>query len=84
MQTVEEATKALWDYINGLPDDKKQAAIVYQRQLEQEALRHPGGMNGAIKDELQYQSERLASAMTEVSEIAASHIADHYINKAKQ
>jgi len=78
-EAVEQATKNLWDYINSLPDDRREKAIAYQEALEAEALKTEGGMQAVIQKQLVHQMMLLVECLDEVQEIAAGHVADHAI-----
>lgn len=79
-QTVEEATKALWDYIDGLPAEQRDKAILYQRGLEAEACVTPGGMAEVIPARLKQASKMLQGAMTQLEDIGYSVITASEIN----
>ena len=73
-QTVKEATKALWDYIESLEPKRREKALKYQRGLETEADSTPGGMMAVIPKRLQHARFQLIDALTEVQEVAAEAI----------
>ena len=87
-QTVEQATKALWDYINGLPPDQRTKAIEYQKGLEAEAASTEGGMMAVINKRLLHNNARLVECLGEVREIAAevvsSVVADDLMKKLRK
>ena len=74
-EDVDRATKALWDYINSLPPDRRQLAIDYQNKLEFEATTTEGGMQAVIRKQLAHQTMLLEETVQELHEIAADHVA---------
>lgn len=76
---VAKATKDLWDYINNLPEDRRQEAIKYQRKLEADALTTEGGMQVVIANQLRHQTMLLEETMDELHEIAAGYVAERAI-----
>ena len=83
-QTVEEATKALWDYIENLPPGQREKAIQYQRGLEEEASRTQGGMMAVIPKRLQHCQFQLVDALNEVMEVATTEITKHELKRILQ
>jgi hypothetical protein len=80
-QTVEEATKALWDYIGSLEPGQREKAIAYQRSLEAEAAKTEGGMMAVIPKRLAHARASLIEALDEVREIATDYIATSEIKR---
>lgn len=78
-QTVEQATKALWDYINSLPPDRREVAIAYQRKLELAAATTEGGMQAVIQQQLKHQTALLAETVDELQHLAAGYVASEAI-----
>ena len=80
-QTVEEATKALWDYINGLPPEQRAKAIEYQKGLEAEAASTEGGMMAVIPRRLKHNAMALHDCLVELQEEAAGVAAEGVLLK---
>ena len=82
-QAVQEATKALWDYINSLEPGQKAKAIAFQQALEEEAARTEGGMLKVIVSRTMHNAMLLQENLDEVQEIVAGEQAASIIKKAQ-
>ena len=82
-QAVQEATKALWAYINGLEPEQKAKAIAFQQALEEEAAKTKGGMTAVIASRTAHNAMLLQETLDEVVEITSEVISSAAIAKAK-
>lgn len=83
MQTVEEATKALWDYINSLPPIRREEMTAYQKGLEAEAAKTDGGMSQVIIKRMHHNAMLLEEITEELNEHFSSEQAARAIEQAR-
>lgn len=83
VQSVEEATKALWDYIDSLPPEQRARAIEYHQGLQLEASQDNGGMLSVIQKRLKHNSMLMQECINDIQEMLADEYAKAIINKCK-
>lgn len=81
--SVEQATKALWDYINGLEPEQRAKAIAYQFALEHEAARTDGGMTKVIEQRVLHASKMLSEALEDLLDEFGKHVTSVELDRIK-
>lgn len=83
MTAVEEASKNLWAYVNGLESDQRAKAIAYLLQLELESGGTTEGMLKTILLRLDLHALYVAECAAIFNEVCAEAIATDLIQRAR-
>ena len=61
---IDAATKALYDYIDSLPPEKRVKALEYQAEITRKAAKSPGGMLDVCVNEMKRLNGKLNAALS--------------------